>query len=200
MYDNIKPQGLYDPQYEHDSCGVGFVCDIKGNRSNDIVKKGLEVLKRLAHRGAVGADPDTGDGAGILLQIPHEFLISECKKSKISLPEPGSYGTGLIFLPTNASERKSCKDIFKKVITKEGQSLIGWRKVPVDNKVIGKGARLSEPVIEQVFISKGKMIKTQLEFERKLYVIRKQIEKAVQASKINQKSFIPWDGLPSHYL
>ena len=89
-----QKQGLYDPQFEHDSCGVGFVCDINGNRSNDIVKKGLEVLKRLAHRGAVGADPDTGDGAGILIQIPHEFLVKECLKSKLSLPDPGSYGTG----------------------------------------------------------------------------------------------------------
>lgn len=188
MIHREKTIGLYDPRFEHDSCGVGFVCDIKGKRSNDIVKKGLEVLKRLAHRGAVGADPDTGDGAGILIQIPHEFFAKECLKLKISLPAPGGYGTGMIFLPPDASERNLCKKIFIKIIKREGQALIGWRKVPVDNTVIGKVARLSEPVIEQVFIGKGGKIKDQQDFERKLYIIRKQIEKAVKASRIKQKS------------
>ena len=99
-YDHVpKKEGLYDPQFEHDSCGVGFVCDIKGRRSHDIIKKGIKVLNRLSHRGAVGADPNTGDGAGILIQIPHKFLLKECAKLNITLPENGKYGTGFLFLP-----------------------------------------------------------------------------------------------------
>ncbi|MFA5338320.1 MAG: glutamate synthase central domain-containing protein, partial [Candidatus Omnitrophota bacterium] len=190
-----KQQGLYDPRFEHDSCGVGFVCDIKGRQSNLLISKALEVLRRLSHRGATGADPKTGDGAGLLIQIPHEFFKKTAAAAKIALPDLGEYGTGLVFLPTNNEERKFCKDIFAKIIEEEGQVLLGWREVPVDNSFIGKSARETEPEIEQVFISKakGQRPKTKdqdgLEFERKLYVIRKRIENEIRASSLKQKSF-----------
>src|SRR3989338_2372139 len=119
-----EAQGLYDPQFEHDSCGVGFVCNVKGRRSHAIVQQGLEVLRRLAHRGATGSDPKTGDGAGILIQIPHEFFLNAAKAVNIKLPAQGEYGTGLVFLPRDRKDRKFCKEIFSKVIEEEKQSLL----------------------------------------------------------------------------
>ncbi|MCX5710630.1 MAG: glutamate synthase large subunit, partial [Candidatus Omnitrophica bacterium] len=184
-----KKQGLYDPRFEHDACGVGFVCDIKGRRSHEIIRQGLEVLRRLAHRGATGADPKTGDGAGILIQVPHEFLLKACKREGINLPAQGEYGTGLVNLPRDDSERKICKEVFEKFIKSEGVVLLGWRKVPVDNSDIGNTAKVTEPVIEQVFIGQTGALKDQLAFERKLYLIRKQIENSIRASKLKQKSF-----------
>jgi len=184
MYEHLKPQGLYDPRFEHDSCGVGFVCNVAGKKSNEIIKQGIEVLKRLAHRGATGADPKTGDGAGILIQIPHEFFK---KAVKFDLPEPGKYGTGLIFLPTDQKERKFCKDIFTKFVKAEGQKLLGWKQVPVDDSDIGVTAKNTQPVIEQVFIEST--MADQPAFERKLYLIRKQVENAVRSSRIKQRSF-----------
>ncbi len=184
-----KKQGLYDPRFEHDSCGVGFVCNIKGAASNQIVKQGLEVLNRLAHRGATGADPKTGDGAGLLIQLPHEFLAKACKSCNIDIPPQGEYGTGLVFLPTDEKEREYCKSSFKKIIGEESQALLGWRTVPVDNSDIGVTARETEPVIEQIFIKKSDEIKDPLDFERKLYVIRKRVENAVRSSSLKQKSF-----------
>jgi len=165
-------KGLYDPRFEHDSCGVGFVVDIHGQKSHSIVKQGLGVLKRLAHRGAVGADPETGDGAGILIQIPHELY---------NVARPGSYGTGLIFFPRNKRLYNVCKDLVEKIVEQEGQILLKWRKVPVDDTKIGRTARENQPVIEQVFIGKGKKVNSQLELERKLYNIRRQVEKDVNA-------------------
>ena len=184
-----KKQGLYDPEFEKDSCGVGFVCNIKGTKSNEIVKQGLEVLKRLSHRGATGADPKTGDGAGILIQTPHKFFERIAKECKITLPPLGEYGTGLVFLPSDKTQADQCKKIFEDVVISEGQTVLFWRKVPVDNSVIGKTAIESEPVIEQIFITKNFKGKDQLSFERKLYIIRKKVENAVRSSKINQKSY-----------
>jgi len=181
--------GLYDPRFEHDSCGVGFVCNIKGNKSNEIILQGLEVLRRLAHRGATGADPKTGDGAGILIQMPHEFLLTACEKVKIALPEPGDYGTGLVFLPQDDKERAFCKKTFEKIVKEEGQSVLGWRSVPADNSEIGKTAKDTQPAIEQIFVGRSKKIKAELDFERKLYIIRKLVENEIRASKIKQKSF-----------
>jgi glutamate synthase domain-containing protein 2/glutamate synthase domain-containing protein 1/glutamate synthase domain-containing protein 3 len=207
MEDSHLPtkQGLYDPRFEHDACGVGFVCNIKGKKSNEIIRQGLEVLRRLSHRGATGADPKTGDGAGILIQTPHDFFVKACKGIKLNLPDPGEYATGLVFLPIDKEERAFCKEVFAKIIEAEGQILLGWRKVPVDNSDIGKAARETQPEIEQIFIANGstaltialkrsrsarnKKIKEQLDFERKLYVIRKQIENAILVSKIKQKTF-----------
>ncbi len=184
-----QKQGLYDPQFEHDSCGVGFVCNIKGNKSNDILKQGLEVLRHLAHRGACGADPKTGDGAGILIQFPHDFFVSVCADEKIKLPEEGRYASGLVFLPLDKDERKFCKEVFRKAIASEQQLFLGWRSVPVDNRDIGQSAKDSQPQIEQIFIGVNKKINDVLSFERKLYVIRKQVENIIRASKIKQKTF-----------
>jgi len=182
-----EKQGLYDPAFEHDSCGVGFVCDIKGRKSNEIIRQGLEVLRRLSHRGATGADPKTGDGAGILIQIPHHFFTRVCAQEGITLPSEGEYGTGLVFLPTDKKERQYCKKLFAKFIREEGQVLLGWRNVPVDDSDIGKTAQETQPVIEQVFIGKNKKIKDQLELERKLYVIRKCIENFIRKSELKQR-------------
>jgi glutamate synthase domain-containing protein 1 len=186
---NLEKYGLYDSRFEHDSCGVGFVSDIKGRKSNGIVSSGIKVLGRLAHRGATGADPNTGDGAGILIQIPHEFFAKIAEAAKITLPAYGEYASGLVFLPASAKERKFCKDAFTHIIERERQTLLGFRKVPVDSSVIGKTARDTQPVIEQIFITKDDGIKSQLEFERRLYVIRKQVETVIRASNLEQKSF-----------
>ena len=193
-------QGLYNPQFEHDSCGVGFVCDIKGRKSCDIVKKGIEVLKCLSHRGAVGADPQTGDGAGILIQIPHNFLLKECSRIGISLPDEGEYGTGLVFLPIDSKEKDFCRGVLEKVIEQEGQKLLGWRIVPLDDSIIGKTARNSKPVIQQIFIGQGREIKDRRHFERKLYIIRKQVENIVRASALKQKTFFCLTNLSSRTL
>lgn len=182
-----KKQGLYDPQFEHDNCGVGFVCNIKGKRSYDIVNKGIEVLERLSHRGAVGSDPNTGDGAGILIQIPHTFLLSECKKLNITLPKESDYGTGLIFLPTDKEERAKCIEAFENIIKEEGQKCLGWRDVPVDSSTIGKTAKMTMPFLAHIFIKKDPGLKNQLAFERKLYIIRRQIEKHIHNSNLKEK-------------
>ena len=179
--------GLYDPQFEHDSCGVGFVCDILGRKSNSIVRQGIEVLHRLAHRGAVGADPKTGDGAGLLIQMPHDFFKRIAKESKIDLPQPGAYGTGLIFLPQDGQERQFCKESFEKAIKEQGQMLLGWRAVPIDNSGIGESAKTTQPVFEQVFIARNKDLSDDLAFERQRYCIRKRVENAVRSSELKQK-------------
>ncbi|MFC1674402.1 glutamate synthase large subunit [Candidatus Omnitrophota bacterium] len=184
-----EKQGLYDPRFEHDSCGVGFVCDIKGRKSNRLIKQGLEVLRRLSHRGAVGADPKTGDGAGILIQIPHDFLGRECANQGITLPKPGTYGTGLVFLPTEEKDRNFCVQLFEERVRQEGQDVLGWRDLPLDDSIIGETARETEPMIRQIFIASNSSISNQLEFERKLYVIRRQVENAVRRSAIRQKTF-----------
>ncbi|MFY9269522.1 MAG: hypothetical protein WAO55_07220, partial [Candidatus Manganitrophaceae bacterium] len=124
------PQGLYDPRFEKDSCGIGFVVDIKGHRSHDIVQNALQVLENLSHRGAVGCDPCTGDGAGILLQVPHTFLKRSCGEVDITLPSIGEYGVGMVFLPSSSSDRRACEKLFEKIIVDEGQRLLGWRDVP----------------------------------------------------------------------
>jgi glutamate synthase (NADPH) large chain len=184
-----QKQGLYDPQFEHDSCGVGFVCNIKGKKSHEIVRQGLEVLRRLSHRGATGADPKTGDGAGMLIQFPHEFFASVCAKENIVLPREGESASGLVFLPQDAKERSFCKETFEKIMNREGQLFLGWRNVPIDNSDIGQSAKDSQPKIEQIFIGRNKKLNDVLSFERKLYVIRRQVENIIRASKIKEKTF-----------
>jgi glutamate synthase domain-containing protein 2/glutamate synthase domain-containing protein 1/glutamate synthase domain-containing protein 3 len=195
-----KKQGLYDPQFEHDSCGVGFVCDAKGRRSNQIVRLGLNALVRLLHRGATGADPKTGDGAGILIQMPHEFFVKVCPQDKIDLPSLGEYGTGLVFLPPDIKEREFCKNVFSNFISKEKQILLGWRKVPIDESDIGKTAKDTKPVIEQIFVGRDRQIKDQLDFERRLYIIRKQIENVIRSSNLKQKSYFYISNISSRTL
>src|SRR5438034_1707024 len=175
-----QKQGLYDPRYEHDACGTGFVVDIKGRKSNDIVQKAIQVLLSLEHRGACGSEKNTGDGAGILLQIPHSFLAAECAKLKIKLPPSGQYAVGMVFLPTEVESRAQCETLFEEIAQEEGQSVLGWRNVPTDNCSLGSSARASEPVIRQLFIGRGQELSDDLAFERKLCVIRKRISKAAK--------------------
>ncbi len=180
-------QGLYDPAHEKDSCGVGFVVNIKGQKSHDIVRKGLQVLENLTHRGAQGSDPFTGDGAGILIQVPHAFLRRACADVRVTLPEAGEYGVGMVFLPRDDESRKSCETLFERAIAAEGLKLLGWRDVPVKSDAIGPVARRTEPAMRQVFIARGMLSDTQ--FEQKLYVIRKQVERAVRGSAIQQRDY-----------
>ncbi len=191
MKDQRRPdrQGLYDPSFEHDACGVGFVCNIAGAASNEIVRQGIDVLKRLSHRGATGADPKTGDGAGILIQMPHEFLAHACSAIGIQLPPKGGYGTGLIFLPAQDDERTFYKQTIEKAAAEEGQKVLGWRTVPVDDSDIGTTAKETKPAIEQIFIARSADIADTLAFERALYIIRKKAENAVCESAIAHKSF-----------
>ncbi|SEH09073.1 glutamate synthase large subunit [Candidatus Venteria ishoeyi] len=188
-----SPQGLYDPANEHDACGVGFVAHIKGQKSHAIVAQGLEILKNLTHRGAVGADPLAGDGAGILIQIPDEFLRSCCEEFNINLPAAGEYGVGMVFLPQELDKRASCEDLIAKYVEQEGQTLLGWRDVPTDNSTLGESVKQSEPVVRQLFIGKGANCADQNVFERKLFVIRKQVEHAVESQGIGGREtfFIP---------
>lgn len=188
-HEKLVKYGLYDPRFEHDSCGVGFVCDIKGRSSNDIIRQGLQALKRLLHRGATGSDPKTGDGAGVLIQIPDEFFRKVASDIKIDIPILGEYGTGLVFLPQDKQEYEFCKQVFTKIINNQEQTFLGWRRVPVDNSDIGKTARDTEPIIEQIFIGRSKTIKTQIDFERMLYIIRKKIENTIRSSNLKQKSY-----------
>jgi glutamate synthase (NADPH/NADH) large chain len=176
-----EKQGLYDPANEHDACGVGFVADIKGRKSHRIVEQGLEILDRLTHRGAVGADPRAGDGAGILLQIPDRFFREE---SGFELPEEGAYAIGMLFLPQNEASRNACIAQVEQLINAEGQQLIGWRDVPVDNSGLGVSVVPTEPVVKQVFVARGANCADQDAFERKLFVIRKQIEKLVRDAEL----------------
>ena len=178
----LTKQGLYDPQFERDACGVGVVANIGGVKSHDIIKQGLEVLVNLGHRGARGADPETGDGAGLLLQMPHKLFGRECAKLGFTLPERGQYGVGMVFLPMEAAQRRRCEEIFEEIVAEEGQTVLGWRDVPVDNSQIGTGARQVEPCIRQLFIERGPDVVDAFHLERKLYVIRKQVERAVSES------------------
>jgi glutamate synthase (NADPH/NADH) large chain len=185
-----EQQGLYDPQNEHDACGVGFVAHIKGQASHDRVSEGLQILENLTHRGAVGADPLEGDGAGILIQIPDAFLRRAVAKNKIELPAVGDYGVGMLFLPRNKAARAACEQVIEARIKAEGQVLLGWRDVPVDNSGLGESVKAVEPFVRQVFIARGKKTPDQDAFERKLFVIRKTAEHAVRAlSKDQGKGF-----------
>ena len=172
-------QGLYDPQYEHDACGFGFLANIKNRKSHDIVRQGLGILCNLRHRGAVGADPLAGDGAGILIQIPDAFLREECEALGVTLPETGTYGVGMVFLPRDEATRQACIEAITRVIAEEGQVLLGWRDVPTDNSVLGFSVKPIEPVIRQFFVARGADTPDMAAFERKLFVIRKQSHHAI---------------------
>jgi len=186
-------QGLYDPRHEHDACGVGFVVDIKGRRSHAIVRQALSVLINLLHRGACGCEPNTGDGAGILLQMPDRFLRRECARLGIALPPAGDYGCGLVFLPRDPVAREKVQVLLHSIVEEEGQGMLGWRRVPTDDRLLGATALAAEPHIEQIVIGRGPGTAAGDAFERKLYVIRKQFEKAVAALDIpeNRFAYIP---------
>ncbi|GAB6052628.1 glutamate synthase large subunit [Magnetospira thiophila] len=170
------PQGLYDPAHEHDACGVGFICHVKNQKSHHVVTQGLEILKNLTHRGAVGADPLAGDGAGILIQIPDAFLREEAAALNITLPDIGFYGVGMIFLPKEESSRATCIARIEKIVAEEGQTVLGWRDVPTDNSGLGESVVKVEPAIRQLFIARAATLAEQDAFERKLYVIHKRVQ------------------------
>ncbi|MBV5309637.1 glutamate synthase central domain-containing protein, partial [Chromatium okenii] len=179
-------QGLYDPANEHDACGVGFVCNIKNVKSHAIVRQGLEILERLHHRGAVGADPKAGDGAGILVQIPDAFFRAVLE---FNLPAVGDYGVGMVFLPQDAAARQRMEEIVKRRLQEGGQTVLGWRDVPVDNSDLGYSVLPSEPVVRQVFVAKGDNCADQAAFERALFVTRKRMDNEIREAGANQSAY-----------
>ena len=186
-------QGLYDPDYEHDSCGVGFVANIKGNKSHQTIEDGLTILKKLVHRGACGCEENTGDGVGMLVQMPHKFFTRVCPNSGINLPDYGHYGAALVFLPNDAEQSQQCQAMIEEIVMAEGQSVLGWRDVPTDDSSLGPTAVSGEPTFRQIFIKRADGINDVDTFERKLYVIRKLAEHAIWGSDLSEKSrfYIP---------
>src|SRR3954447_10293450 len=172
-------QGLYDPALEKDSCGVGFIADIKGRSSHKLIEDALAILCNLEHRGAVGADPRAGDGAGIMVQIPHKFFAQQTDKLGFTLPAAGEYAIGVLFMPRDQDWRQIIRDIYAQMIKREGMTLLGWRDVPTDNSTLGETVKPTEPVHQQVFIGRGKKIKSEDEFERRLYILRKSISNTI---------------------
>lgn len=189
-------QGLYNPDFERDSCGVGFVAHLKGKKSHEIVRQGVQILENLSHRGACGCDPETGDGAGILLQMPDAFFRKECAKLNIELPPPGEYGAGIVFLPPDLRERNIMESWFEHIIHEEGQKFLGLREVPHDSSKIGHVARSAEPEFKQVFIGKGDDTPVE-DFERKLFIIRKSLYNKVYNSTLSFKNYYYFCSLSS---
>ena len=179
----VKAQGLYLPEFEHDNCGAGFICNLNGIKSNEIIHKALDILIKLEHRGAVSSDGRTGDGAGILFDIPHAFFNKVCD---YELPEPKEYGVGMLFLPKRKNQEEFCKTTFEKAINDQKLRVLGWRKVPVNSSKLGKIAAEKEPIIMQVFISKNGLQLTEQEFNAKLFAARKISEHEINNSKISQ--------------
>jgi glutamate synthase (NADPH/NADH) large chain len=177
-------QGLYDPSFEHDACGTGFVVNIKGVTSHQIITHALTILDNLYHRGASGSESNTGDGAGLLIQIPHAFLMHACQAAGFELPGPRYYGVGMFFLPTDDAQRKQMEQYFEQIVVEEGQHILGWRTVPTDGSLLGSTARAAQPVVRQVFIERSPNLKDRMSFERKLYVIRKRAEQALRYSNV----------------
>ena len=183
----ISRSGLYEPYYEHDACGIGFMCNIDGKRSHEVIQNGLQILVNLTHRGACGCDPETGDGCGIMLHLPHELFKEDVLEHGFELPEPGDYGVGMIFLPKDRESRESCMQILNKAISEGDQELLGWRDVPRNSEAIGWLARENEPTVRQVFIRRSEDLSID-EFERRLYVIRKSATQMIGNSVISGKS------------
>ncbi|HEY9705888.1 MAG TPA: glutamate synthase subunit alpha, partial [Allocoleopsis sp.] len=178
-------QGLYDPQFEHDACGVGFVVHKLGKKSHDIVQQALTILVNLDHRGACGAEVNTGDGAGILMQLPHKFFQKVTANQGITLPEAGQYGVGMIYTSPDPEIRAKTREIFAQVVAAEGQTLLGWRDVPTDNSSLGQTAKDSEPFVEQVFVQRSPDLLDDAALNRKLYVIRKRAAQAIRHVRLN---------------
>ena len=181
--------GLYDAGYEHDSCGVGFVVDVKGRKSHTIVEHAMTVLRNLLHRGACGCEENTGDGAGILVQMPDAFVRGKCRDLGVELPPSGHYGAGLVFLPQDTEQARYCREKFEAIIEEEGQRLACWREVPTDDSPIGPSAMSAEPRIQQIFVARDSGVADDDAFERKLYVIRKRVEHAIWGSDLPGKEF-----------
>ena len=190
-------QGLYDPQYEHDNCGAGFICSLEGKKTNDIIHKALDILDKLEHRGAVSADGKTGDGAGILIEIPHDFLVTQCN---FKLPELHQYAVGMVFLPKKENQRTYCMGVLEHEINNQGLEVLGWRKVPVNPEVVGAIAAQTEPEIMQVFVGRGAEKYSDHEFNIKLFCARKIAEHTISTSKLSQASYFYLPSLSTHTL
>ena len=180
----MREPSLYDPNFEHDACGFGFVCDIAGRPSHAVVRDALTVLVNLEHRGATGAEKNTGDGAGLTVQLPHRFLARAASDAGVALPGRGAYAVGMLFLPRDSASREACERIIEQATADEGVPLLGWRDVPTCNGLLGETARASEPVIRQLFVGRPDRIADDLAFERRLYILRRLVEKAVSRSTI----------------
>ncbi|QCW98899.1 glutamate synthase large subunit [Aggregatimonas sangjinii] len=182
----LKKQGLYLPEFEHDNCGAGFICSLKGKKSNDIIHKALEILDKLEHRGAVSADGKTGDGAGILIDIPHDFFQEECD---FELPEPGEYAVSNVFLPQKSNQRDFCISVFEENIKKQGLRLLGWRDVPVNRTIPGRIAMETEPFVKQLFVAKASEEQDYFNFNLQLFITRKLTEHTILNSKLSESMF-----------
>ncbi len=193
------PQGLYHPAFEHDSCGVGFIVNIKGNKSHEIIRNSIQILENLTHRGACGCDPQTGDGAGIMIQMPDAFFRKESARLNLNLPKEGDYGAGIVFLPPDPGDRNMIEQWTEHLVHEEGQKFLGWREVPHDPTKIGQVARSVMPEFKQIFIGRGKNTPAD-RFEQKLYVIRKRLYNKVQASTLGQRNYYYFCSLSSRTL
>ena len=180
----MEKQGLYLPEFERDNCGAGFICNLKGEKSNEIIHDAIEILIKLEHRGAVSSDGKTGDGAGILIDIPHEFFV---KNTTFNLPKPKEYAVGMVFLPNNENQLTYCKKILETEIENQGLVVLGWRKVPVNKEHLGYIAAKIEPVIEQIFIGKNEQPLNEYQFNAKLFAARKITEHTVEKSKLSDR-------------
>ena len=192
-----EKQGLYSPENEHDNCGAGFICSLQGKKTNDIIHKALDILDKLEHRGAVSADGKTGDGAGILIEIPHDFLKEQCA---FELPELHQYAVGMVFLPQKDNQRQFCIDTLEAELKNQGLSILGWREVPVDPSHVGEIAAQTEPSIMQIFVGKGQEDLSDAAFNTKLFIARKISEHKVKASKLSQASYFYLPSLSTHTL
>ncbi len=195
-----EPQGLYHPAFEHDACGVGMICNLKGEKSHSIIENALQILENLSHRGACGCDEKTGDGAGILMQMPHKFIAKVAGAEGFNVGDPEDYAVGVVFLPRKAEEQAYCREQLEAVVRAEGQDFLGWRSLQVHNEYLGDIALAVEPVIEQVFIKRGSGLKDVAHFERKLYIIRKRIERVIRESELEEKNYFYISSLSSQTL
>ena len=191
-----KKQGLYSPEFEHDNCGAGFICSLKGEKTNNIIPKALNILTCLEHRGAVSSDGKTGDGAGILIEIPHDYFVKECG---FKLPKPYDYAVGMVFLPQKINQLNYCIDVFEKEIQKQGLNILGWRNVPINSKVVGSIAAKTQPVVKQVFIEKDNTL-SETDFNTKLYISRKIAENEIYNSPLSQKNYFYFSSLHNRTL
>ena len=182
----LRKQGMYLPEFEHDNCGAGFICSLKGIKSNDIIHKALEILEKLEHRGAVSSDGKTGDGAGILIDIPHDFFVKNCD---FDLPDFGEYAVSNVFLPKKENQQSYCIGVFEKHVTEQGLKILGWRNVPVDTSVLGEIAATTQPFVKQVFIGKSDAKQDDFKFNLKLFIARKKAEHEIIDSKLSESTF-----------
>lgn len=189
---NQQQRGLYLPEFESANCGAGFICNLRGKKTHDIIHKALEILVKLTHRGAVSADGKTGDGAGLLMDIPHDYFVEACE---FELPAFGEYAAGMLFLPNNEDERKQAIETLNAAIADQGLSLLGWREVPVDHSIAGDIAKETEPHIMQVFIGKGDQDLDEKNFRIKLYVARKLAERQIRESELTEKNYFYFPSL-----